>query len=212
MAVRKKAEVVEPFDYEEAYRQLCQQMHGLHIMRIDEMPRIELYLDQLISIVSMELAPLYEPQDKIVTGSMVNNYVKQHVLPAPTRKRYTSTHLASLMFVCCFKRVLTMAQVASLLAMYRAADIDTDLAYDEIACVLERALAKRFPADAENSAGQMQVDTHVQLTTRSGEPVTGELPAIMESTIGLVVNQIFVEKILALEERKAQSAGAQEQL
>ena len=197
--MRKKTEAPEPFDYEQAYLEISSQMQGIHIMRSEEMPRIELYLDQLISLVSTELSPLYEPGDKIVTGSMVNNYVKQKVMPAPTRRRYNRTHLAALMFVCCLKRVLTISQVSSLLLMLDHADVDVELAYDELAGTLERATAARFPQSLKDVEDDAAVEIHMNLVDRAGNPVTGELPAIMESAVSLVANRAFVEKLLALE-------------
>lgn len=200
--MRKKTEASEPFDYEQAYLEISSQMHEVHIMRIEEMPRIELYLDQLISLVSTELSPLYEPDDKIVTGSMVNNYVKQKVMPAPTRRRYNRAHLAALMFVCCLKRVLTISQVSSLLLMLEHANVDVEVAYDELACTLERALAARFPKSLKDMDDDAAGRIHMNLVDNAGNPVTGELPAIMESAVGLVVNRAFVEKLLALEARR----------
>ncbi len=201
--MRKKTEAPEPFDYEQAYRDTSAQMQEIHIMRIEEMPRIELYLDQLISLVSTELSPLYEPGDKIVTGSMVNNYVKQKVMPAPTRKRYNRTHLAALMFVCCLKRVLTISQVSSLLLMLEQANVDVELAYDELACTLEKALAARFPENLKDVEDDAMDEIRMNLVDRTGSPVSGELPAIMESAVSLVVNRAFVEKLLALEARRS---------
>lgn len=200
--MRKKTEAPEPFDYEQAYLEISSQMQGIHIMRLEEMPRIELYLDQLISLVSTELSPLYEPGDKIVTGSMVNNYVKQKVMPAPTRRRYNRTHLAALMFVCCLKRVLTISQVSSLLLMLDHADVDVELAYDELASTLERATAARFPQSLKGVKDDVAVVVRMNLVDRAGNLVTGELPAIMESAVSLVVNRAFVEKLLALEARR----------
>lgn len=200
--MRKRTEATEPFDYEQAYQELSAQMRGLHIMRIEEMPRIDLYLDQLISLVSTELSPFYEPGDKIVTGSMVNNYVKQKVVPAPTRRRYDRTHLAALMFVCCLKRVLTISQVSSLLNMLEQANVDVELAFDELASTLEQALSARFPEGLGDMDGRTTSEVRMNLLDKDGRAVTGELPAIMESAIGLVVNHVFVEKLLALEARR----------
>ena len=42
----------EPFVFDEAYAELAQQMQSLHLARVAEMPRIELYLDQVLSIIS----------------------------------------------------------------------------------------------------------------------------------------------------------------
>ena len=59
----QKSSVEEPFVFEDAYAELAQQMQALHMARIAEMPRIELYLDQLLSIISSELSFIYAPDE-----------------------------------------------------------------------------------------------------------------------------------------------------
>ena len=56
----------------------------------DELPQIELYLDQVIALVTRYIGFLvYDPaEDKLLTPSMVNNYVKLHLIPPPVRKKY----------------------------------------------------------------------------------------------------------------------------
>ena len=199
MSARKKVEITEPFDYDDAYAKLVQSMSSLHISRIDEMPRIELYRDQLISIVQTELAPLYGPDEKIVTGSMVNNYVKQHVMPAPTRKRYTRRHLASLLFVCTFKRVLPIAQVTLLYELCRDAEVDFARAYDQLADALEQTLAARFGATATSAD---VLSAPIALVNLRGEPVTGTLPSLLQNAISLIANKVYIEQMLSLEAKR----------
>lgn len=206
MSARKKAEITEPFDYDDAYAKLVQSMSSLHISRIDEMPRIELYRDQLISIVQTELAPLYGPDEKIVTGSMVNNYVKQHVMPAPTRKRYTRRHLASLLFVCTFKRVLPIAQVTLLYEQCRDAEVDFARAYDQLADALEQTLAARFGATATSAD---VLSAPIALVNLRGEPVTGTLPSLLQNAISLIANKVYIEQMLSLEAKRERSVTSE---
>ena len=72
---------------DERRRELAERLGSVHVSRIHEMPRIELYLDQLLTLVAQELEFMRLPDETLVTGSMVNNYVKQGVIPAPRRKR-----------------------------------------------------------------------------------------------------------------------------
>ncbi|MBP3894161.1 MAG: DUF1836 domain-containing protein [Atopobiaceae bacterium] len=207
MPNRKKAEIIEPFDYDCANAELCNTMKSLHISRIGEMPKIELYLDQILSIVTDELSPLYDDGEKIITGAMVNNYVKQKVLPAPRRKRYTRRHLASLLFVCVLKRVLSIAQVGQLIRMCEQEQIDLMDAYDHLVEAFEQALALRF-TDGENYREPI---ASIQLVTNDGRPVPGTLSSLVGSAVGLVVNKVYVEKLLALEERRVETEPALEQ-
>lgn len=201
MPSRKKAEANEPFDYDRAREDLFSTMTSLHISRINEMPRIELYRDQILSIVTRELEPLYNDGEKIITGAMVNNYVKQKVIPAPKRKRYTRQHLAVLLLVCVLKRVLSIAQVGQLIRMCEQEEIDLVDAYDRLFEAFELALARRFANDEDFR--EPLVD--VKLVTNDGHPVTNTLSSLVGSAMGLVVNKVYIEKLLALEEQRVEA-------
>lgn len=205
MSPRKKDEVTAPFDYEQERAELFETMCNLHISRIDEMPRIELYLDQVLSIVSTELAPLYVLGEKVVTGSMVNNYVKQRIMPAPNRKRYTRRHLPYLMFVCCLKRILSISQIAQLIDLGKRCELDVSHTYDEFATALEGALAARFANGAP--ADDLPKSTHLCLRDVNGVRITGELPVLLERAIELLANRAYIDKMLDLEERRALTAA-----
>lgn len=197
MAARKRDESATPFDYDEAYANLARSMGSLHILRIGEMPHIDLYLDQVLSIVSTELAPLYEQDEKIVTASMVHNYVRHHVIPAPRRKRYTCHHLASLISVCILKRVLSISQVAELFSLCRDASVDLSASYDQLLHAFEGTLAARFTQTPESAPQAGSPSLH--LVGLGGEPVTGTLQSLLEGVIGLVANKVYTDKVLPLE-------------
>ena len=63
-----------------------------HLPRWEELPDIELYMDQVITLIERYLAPLLEEADeennKIITSAMINNYVKLGIMPKPIKKRY----------------------------------------------------------------------------------------------------------------------------
>lgn len=55
--------------------------------RWEELPDIELYMDQVISLVGKYLTPILPKQEQaLLTKSMVNNYVKLELIPAPVKK------------------------------------------------------------------------------------------------------------------------------
>lgn len=178
-----------------ARRQLAERMGSLHITRINEMPRIELYLDQLLTLVTRKLEFMQVPGEAAVTGSMVNNYVKQGVIPAPHKKRYTRRHLASLLFVCAFKRVFTIAQVKQLMERVYASGADLAWLYDEACGLLERSLAACFSPAPEGEP----------LDPGIGEPrgeksLDLELARLIEAAVASLAAKVYVEQTLLLAE------------
>lgn len=72
----------------------------------EDLPEIELYMDQVITLLGRYLSVLGD--SKIITKSMINNYVKLGIMPAPEKKRYRRSHLAYLIIICMLKQTLNM--------------------------------------------------------------------------------------------------------
>ena len=171
---------------------LAERMRSVHVSRIREMPRIELYLDQL---VSQELEFMKVPGETPVTGSMVNNYVKQGVIPAPRKKRYTRRHVASLLLVCAFKRVFTISQVKQIMERVYASDSDLAWLYDETCALLERSLAACFSPDGADAGRCCGIEPP------SGEKsLDPELERLIVAAASSLATKVYVEQTLLLAE------------
>lgn len=198
MAEKNRAAQVRPVSAEDL-RELAERMSAVHISRIREMPRIELYLDQLITLVSQELEFMQVPGETPVTGSMVNNYVKQGVIPAPRRKRYTRRHVASLLFVCALKRVFSIAQVSQLAGQIWDSGLDLEALYDDSCAALERALARRFSPDSPGEKNGAADDARpLTLVDASGEPAAPELARLIQAAMDALAAKVAVEQALLL--------------
>ena len=77
-----------------------------------ELPSIELYLDQVLRVVNDAVRPyVFSEKDAPLTGTMVNNYVKHEVLPAPQKKLYRREHLAKLIVITIMKSVYSIPEI-----------------------------------------------------------------------------------------------------
>ncbi len=91
------------------------------ISRIDyvhpgDIPNIDLYMDQVTTFMDEQLTSTKRyDSDKILTKTMINNYVKNNLLPAPTKKKYTKEHVLMLIFIYYFKNILSIKDIESLL-------------------------------------------------------------------------------------------------
>ncbi|MCI6275113.1 MAG: DUF1836 domain-containing protein [Coriobacteriaceae bacterium] len=180
-----------------AYRSLAERMTSIHISRFSELPRIELYLDQLLRMVDDELSFMRLPDESpLVTGSMVNNYVKRHVMPAPVKHRYTRRHVCYVLCVCLFKRVLSIEQVTRLIHCVDEAGLDLERAYDELCSALECALAEQFAVGPDFVAPA--VEPVIDLRDASGKRVDSLLDRTIEAAVVSLAAKIYVEQILAL--------------
>ena len=64
-------------------------IENFHIPRWNELPSIDLYIDQIITLIDNSLAPILCHHDGFpLTKSMINNYVKARIVDAPVNKKY----------------------------------------------------------------------------------------------------------------------------
>ena len=117
----------------------------IHIPRWNELPEIDLYLDQVVNYINDSLSKyiLFEENDKkenmILTKSMINNYVKNNLIDAPVRKLYSKVQLAKLFVICVLKQVYSMQEIDILIKL--ALEFSTlEKAYDRYCELFEEAL------------------------------------------------------------------------
>ncbi len=177
---------------------LATYMASVHVYRYGELPRIDLYLDQVLTLVSEELAFMCLPDEQPITGSMVNNYVKQRLLPAPRKKRYTREHVATLLFVCSLKRVYSIAQLQQIMGMINRAHVDAAALYDEVVAALECALAEQFAVGPDFVAPVME--PRIRPVNDAGEEVAPGLARVLEAAVASLAAKVYVEQTLALAE------------
>lgn len=95
--------------------QLLKQYTENHFPKWDDFPDIPLYMDQVIELMerylSVGIPEDEEHKHKILTSSMVNNYVKMEIMPAPVKKKYTREHLAYLVIICLMKQSLSISAI-----------------------------------------------------------------------------------------------------
>lgn len=79
----------------------------------NELPELDLYMDQIIVLMEKYLGS--NPEDKLITPSMINNYVKLGIIPPPLKKKYSKTHIAYLIIICSLKQVMPIADIKILI-------------------------------------------------------------------------------------------------
>ena len=84
--------------------------------RFNELPDFELYMDQVISVMEKYLQLFFTVSDgKIITPSIINNYVKLKIIPAPNAKKYSKVHLAYLIVICLLKQTLPIKTIVDMI-------------------------------------------------------------------------------------------------
>lgn len=125
----------------------------------EQLPDMDLYMDQVVTLLNEYLKPFYtKGQEKMVTSTMINNYVKNGIVHPPIKKRYTKQHVAYLVVVCVLKMVYRMDEISSLIQV-QIKKYPVDQAYNYFCLELESCLKCIFmhkkvhhvPSDDEGS-------------------------------------------------------------
>jgi len=121
----------------------------LNLPRFAELPRVELYMDQVLLILDEALPPAAQANSKAerpLTASMINNYVKQGLIGPPQKKRYTREQVAALLLISLLKNLLPIADIRLLLQAAAAQSLPEF--YDSFCGRLTALLAEPHAADA----------------------------------------------------------------
>ena len=125
-------------------------------IQLDDIPELELYMDQVIQIFESKLAKTKrKEEDKILTKTMINNYAKNDLLPAPVKKRYSKQHVILLIFIYYFKNILSINDIKTILGPISENyfDVNSPISLEEIYSTvknLENQLSSDIKNDIQN--------------------------------------------------------------
>ena len=115
-----------------------------HLPRVEDIPTIELYMDQVIAY----LKPFVEifssdDEENVITASMINNYVKLHFIKPPIRRKYDRVTVASLFVIAILKPVYSIEEIGYLIRL-SLGHSDSEAAYDVFCEKAEAAVSHAF--------------------------------------------------------------------
>lgn len=96
----------------------------------DELPIIELYMDQVIALMNRYLKRFFTSDTEdtpVITPPMINNYVKLKAMPAPVKKRYSKVHIAYLIMISSLKQALSIPTIQKILPLLENEESVKDL-------------------------------------------------------------------------------------
>lgn len=92
-------------------------LNKINLIDANDIPNIDLYMDQVTTFMESHLGNLKRsPDDKVLTKTMINNYAKNHLLPSPDKKKYSRNHMILLTFIYYFKNVLPINDIKTLMS------------------------------------------------------------------------------------------------
>ena len=147
------------------------------IPRWEELPSIELYLDQVVNLLEDYLKNLISfKEDKFITKTMINNYVKHGILKPPVNKKYNRTHIARLIVICILKQVYSINDINSLIKLALETS-SIEISYNKFCTFLEKSIVSIF-----------------KKTTYIDEDEMTEQRYILKNVVQSFANKLYVEK------------------
>ncbi len=162
------------------------ELYEFHIPRWNELPNLDLYLDQVVTLLEdylKELLPLKDKnEDKVITKTMINNYVKHGVLKPPINKKYNREHIARLIVICTLKKVYSINDINSLIKLALETS-GIEVSYNKFCVLIEKCIDSVF--------NKKDFIYDEELT---------EERYILKNVVQSVINKLYIEKIFLSKE------------
>jgi len=136
----------------------------------ERIPDIDLYMDQVISYMGRQHIGFSMDGEETLTSAMINNYIKNGLLPRAKGKRYSREHIGYLSAICLLKQVLSVGETGVLLQnqmehrniedFYRNYTETLDRVYNETA---EELASKSDYEELAQAALEMAVSSYAQM-------------------------------------------------
>ena len=145
-----------------------------HIPRWDELPDIDLYLDQVVTFIDKYLSNYInfdsesnkEEKDSkyntCITKTMINNYVKQNLIEPPVKKKYNKKHIAYLFVICILKQVYSINEIDRLIKLSQK-NYTIEKAYNTFCHALEACIQNTFSGKSYLSNRHLSPETYLLL-------------------------------------------------
>lgn len=120
-----------------------------------DVPHLDLYMDQVLSLFEQTLSDSKrDPSDKLLTKTMINNYVKEGLITPVRGKKYTRQQIMQLLCVYHLKQSLRLSDVKALTGRE---DVDFEACYtrlltqkEQMRAAIPALLREHLPADADD--------------------------------------------------------------
>ncbi len=171
-------------NYEEKFNELLNSFSSLENISINDIPEIELYMDQITTFMEDKLKNYKRyPSDKILTKTMINNYTKAKLISPPNKKKYSKQHMILLILIYHFKSVLSINDIGTLFNYFNK---DENMNIEEI--------YNKFVQFQENE--KQIISSEINIDNISTKDKENLVPLIIKLLIKAETEKMFAEKLI----------------
>ena len=116
-------------DLKTAYTSIIDELFAQPLVRPEEIPNIDVYMDQLTTFMDEHLRMFTrDPErDKVLTKTMINNYTKNKLLPPPNKKKYSPDHLILMIYIFYLKKNFSIEDIGRFIRPLRNVMEESDM-------------------------------------------------------------------------------------
>lgn len=96
-------------NWKDEVRKIAKELSTPDQIKVEDIPKIKLYINQLLSFINENLQFFKRYEDEaMLTKSMINNYSKNEISPAPEKKLYRKLHIMAYTLIYQFKQFISL--------------------------------------------------------------------------------------------------------
>lgn len=116
------------------------EIHNFRLPRWRELPEEEVLRQNMLQYIDEKLTPLFSDRT-IITGTMVQNYIKWGLAPRPVNRRYGRIHLVHFIVLSVLKEIISIQYVHTGISLLTRL-MSTELAYDSFCEQIEDSMQR----------------------------------------------------------------------
>lgn len=189
------------FNEEDLLNSIMASFDKIDYIKPEDIPNIDLYMDQVTTFMDNKLrnAARYPDGDKILTKTMINNYAKNDLLPAPVKKKYSKEHVLVLIFIYYYKSFLSINDIQTLLRpitekfFENGKDFGLEEVYREV-FGMERETVERMKEDVREKF--LRAEGSFENAPKEDADFLRKFAFICELSFDVYVKKMLIEKML----------------
>ena len=144
------------------FKKYIREMIKLDFIRPDDIPDVQMYMEQLTDFMDEKLGRNHiSPDEKVLTKNMINNYSKNKLLPPPDKKKYSKNHLIMLIYIYYMKNVISIEDIRRLTKPLLDDDMYSDKLYEIYEKTFEMEKPQYFNIEQSALKAAQITDKHV---------------------------------------------------
>ena len=169
-------------------------MSGVKLILWDDLPDFAIYSDQMLQIVTDEISFMQSGKEKLITKSMVNNYVKWRMMPKPIKKKYEKMHIAYVIVITILKQILPISKIKDGIQLQVALQGNERTAYNSFCEAFEESMRKVFVPISEENSPYMLEEREIKYEKLAISSITTALShkLLTEKIIETKINKIQI--------------------